>query len=135
MTGLLNPKSSECQSCFENYVFVYLGHTGQFMGCNLIFAEVSFRVRHGGPQVRSLGKNRVSLYRRTPRLCSPQQAHPISARVILRHFCCTRDFNGALFRLLFVVVGTLSMCTSARISRASASRAVITRRERAPIIV
>ena len=25
MTGFLNPKSSECHSCFENDVFVYLG--------------------------------------------------------------------------------------------------------------
>ena len=35
----------------------------------MIFAEVSFRVRHGAPpQVRSLRKLRVNLYRRTPRL-------------------------------------------------------------------
>ena len=35
-------------------------------GCNLIFAEVSFRVRLGAFQVRSFRKIRVNPYRRTP---------------------------------------------------------------------
>ena len=30
------------------------------------FAEVSFRVRYGGPQIMSLRKYRVNLFRRTP---------------------------------------------------------------------
>ena len=34
--------------------------------CHLIFAEVSFRVRNGAPEVRSLRKFGANLYRRTP---------------------------------------------------------------------
>ena len=36
------------------------------IGMEFEFAEVSFRVRYGPPQVRSLRTISVSLYRRTP---------------------------------------------------------------------
>ena len=35
-------------------------------GCDMIFAEVSFRVRFGALQARSFRKLRVDPYRRTP---------------------------------------------------------------------
>ena len=39
---------------------------GLFTGMQFVFAEVSFRVRCGAPEMRSLRKIRVNLYRRTP---------------------------------------------------------------------
>ena len=45
-----------------------LGPRDYLSGCNLIIAEVSAWVRHGAPRVRSLGKFKVDLYRRTPHL-------------------------------------------------------------------
>ena len=68
MTGFLKPKSSETQSCFQKRLFCILGRWDYPSGCNLILAEVSFRVRDGAPQVRSLRKFKVNLYRRTPPL-------------------------------------------------------------------
>ena len=45
-----------------------LGHWDCSPGCNFFFAEVSFRVKYGAPQVRGLRKIRVNLYHRTPHL-------------------------------------------------------------------
>ena len=46
----------------------------------MIFAQVSFRARYGAPQVRSLRKIRVDLYRRTP--LPYRIAHGTSFRVV-----------------------------------------------------
>ena len=58
MTGLLNPKSSECQPCFEKRRSRILGPWDYSSGCDLSFTEVRFRVGYGAPEVRSLRKNR-----------------------------------------------------------------------------
>ena len=52
MTGLLDPQSSECQSCSENFRFVYLGR-GLLVdrGSNFVFLlKVSFRVNYGASE-------------------------------------------------------------------------------------
>ena len=65
----------------KNDVFVYLGHgITNSSGCYLIFARVSFRVRYGALQVRSLRKFSVNLYRRTPHCCIPLCTQPIWLR-------------------------------------------------------
>ena len=66
MTGFLNPKSSYCQPCSENDVFVYLSHGISHRDAIWVFAEVSFRVRYGAPYASSLSKFMVNLYRRMP---------------------------------------------------------------------
>ena len=52
----------------------------------MILAEVGFRVRYGAPQVRSFGKFRVNLYRRTP----PHDCDS-SVGVILRETTAARE--------------------------------------------
>ena len=42
MTALVNPKLSECQSCFENDVLAYSGHGIIHRDAILIFAEIVF---------------------------------------------------------------------------------------------
>ena len=66
MKGLLTQNSSECHPCFENGRFSTLEPWAFSSGCNFIFVEVYVRARWGAPLVRSLRKNGVNLYRRTP---------------------------------------------------------------------
>ena len=54
------------RNVFPKKTFCILGPWDYSPGSILIFAEVSFRVRYGAPQVRSFRKFRVNLYRRTP---------------------------------------------------------------------
>ena len=55
-----NPKSSERQSGFEKWRFLYTWAMGWFIHRDaLVFAEVSFRVTYEAPQVRSLRNIRV----------------------------------------------------------------------------
>ena len=67
VTEFLHLKSSECQSCFEKMTSLYTwAIPGRIIyRGNSIFAEIRFRVRYWALQLRSLGKFRVSLYRRT----------------------------------------------------------------------
>ena len=52
---------------FKTMTLPYTWAMGSFIGMQFVFfAEVSFRVRCGGPRLRILGKFRVNLYRRTP---------------------------------------------------------------------
>ena len=63
MTGLLDQKSSEFQSCIAICVVVYLGH-GIVHRVPLIFSsKIIFLVRYRAPQVRSLRNDGVHLYR------------------------------------------------------------------------
>ena len=50
----------------ENDLFLDLESWYYSSGCNLIFADVRFRMRCGAPQMRSLSKHRVDRCRRTP---------------------------------------------------------------------
>ena len=45
---------------------------GLFAAMKFVFSEVSFRVRHGAPYVRSLKTIGVNLYRRTPHVSPPK---------------------------------------------------------------
>ena len=56
-------------------------------GRNSILAEASFRVRCGAPQMRSLRKIRVILYRRTPQLNAGLRVSVI-ATCVASHTCC-----------------------------------------------
>ena len=49
MTGFLNPRSSEGQSCFEKWYICILGPWDCSSGCSLGFAEFGFRVRYWAP--------------------------------------------------------------------------------------
>ena len=69
MAGSLNPKSSEMPIFFQKVTFVYTWAMGYLSVCNVLVAEVSFRVRYGAPKVRSLRNDRVKVYRRTPQMC------------------------------------------------------------------
>ena len=74
-------------------VFAHLGHR-IISGCNLISTEVSVRVRYGALQVRSLRKNRVNLYRKTPLISNQHHlSHLFISRTsfylpIAPHCCC-----------------------------------------------
>ena len=68
MTGLVNPPSSECHYGFKDWRFVVLGPWDYIWGCNLIFAEISFRVMSGASE--KLG----FLYRITPLITTPKGA-------------------------------------------------------------
>ena len=51
-TGLFNPKSSECVSCFEKWHLCIVGPWNYPSGMQLDFlADVSFRLRDGAPKV------------------------------------------------------------------------------------
>ena len=56
--------------------FVYLSHEISHRDAIWFLAEVSFRVRYGAPQVSSLRKFRVNLYRGTP--LGKEHAHALA---------------------------------------------------------
>ena len=62
----------------KNDVFVDLGHGIKSSGCNLGCADVSFRVKYGAPQVRSLRRIGVSFCRGTPPGDWPDRSLPAS---------------------------------------------------------
>ena len=66
ITGLLNPKLSESQSCVVICFVVYLGRGIVNWVSILVSSRISFRVRYRAPQVRSLIKEVVRLYRSMP---------------------------------------------------------------------
>ena len=66
MTGSLTQSRRKPNLVSKNDIVVYLGHENILSACNLLFAEGSLRVRYVAPNVGSVRKIRVSLYRRTP---------------------------------------------------------------------
>ena len=66
MTGLLNPRSSKFQSCVALFFGVYLSHGIVHRVALLFSSKISFWVRYRAPQLRSLRKKEVHLYRSMP---------------------------------------------------------------------
>ena len=102
--GLLNPKSSEFQSCVAVCRVVRLSH-GIVQWVALLFSsKISTSVNYGAPQVRSFRKKVVHLYRSMPRKALKYTA------------CCIRA--GGIFaanvrcahRSVRVVVHTACLC-------------------------
>ena len=111
MTGFLDPKSSECLSSSEKWWICIRGPCKFSPGCNLIFAEVNVRVGYGAPRLRSLRKNRVDLYRRTPPSQPPNHDEQIENRGVLRW----RFTNNVLRLLPWEVLYFTQQLTSAKI--------------------
>ena len=63
MTEPHHPKSSEFQSCVALLLVVYLNHGNVYRVALLFSSEISCWVRYRAPQVRSLRKKGVHLYR------------------------------------------------------------------------
>ena len=64
--GVPEPKIVRMSILFRKIISLFTWAMGLFTGMRFDFAEVGFRVGYGSPQVRSLRKNRVTLYHRTP---------------------------------------------------------------------
>ena len=91
-----------------------MGHYSS--GCSSIFAEVSFWVRHGAPQVRSFRKIRVNLYRRTPLLRGTRtyvHRHPLlSLTETIVHTILTQNIRNVRANALSVYCRYISGQTS-----------------------
>ena len=106
-----------------------MGHSS---GRNLHFTEVSYRVRYGAPEVRSLRKVRVNLYRSTPPYQDKSEVQPVGSQSLwwgmgLLYMACsphTSYIKRSLGCFPLLSRALADWCTTHRFGRSTGTTAV-----------